>query len=44
MAEAVVEAAPAEAEEKPAKPVGRKKKAEATASTSTEVEGQDAAA
>ena len=40
-AEAVVEAVPAEAEEKPAKPV-RRKKVEAEASTSVEVEGQDA--
>ena len=44
VAEAVVEAAPAEAEEKPVKPVGRKKKAEVEASTSVEVEGEDAAA
>jgi len=44
VAEAVVEAAPAEAEEKPVKPVGRKKKAEVEAPTSVEVEGQDAAA
>ncbi len=39
--EAAVETAPAEAEEKPAKPVRRKKKAETEAAISVEVEEQD---
>ena len=43
VAEAAVEAAaPAEAEEKPAKPAKRKKKAEVVAEAAVEVEGQDA--
>ena len=42
VAEAAVEAVPAEAEEKPAKPAKRKKKAEVVAEAAVEVEGQDA--